>query len=36
MITRVTRSEMPIFKVKTKSPLWLLDGYSLQTNIPKH
>ena len=36
MITRNTRSEIPSFKVKAKSPLWLLDGYSLQTNITKH
>ena len=31
MVTRVTRSEMPVFKVKNKSHLWLLDDYSLVT-----
>ena len=31
MVTRVTRSEMPSFKVKIKSSLWLLVGYSLVT-----
>ena len=36
MVTRVSRLEMPSSKVKIKSPLWLLVGYSLQPNIPKH
>ena len=31
MVTRFTRSEIPSFKVKIKSPLWLLVGYSLVT-----
>ena len=31
-MTRVTRSEMPSSKVKLKSPLSLLDGYSLITH----
>ena len=31
MVTRVTRSEMPSFKGKMKSSLWLLVGYSLVT-----
>ena len=30
MVTRLTRSEMPGFKVKIKPSLWLLVGYSLQ------
>ena len=35
VITRVTRSEMPSFKVKIKCPLWLFDGYSLVTRYKK-
>ena len=31
MVSRVTRSEMSRFKIKIKSPLWLLVGYSLVT-----
>ena len=31
MVTRVTRLEMPSFKLKIKSPLGLLIGYSLVT-----
>ena len=31
MMTRVTRSGLPNFKVKIKSFLWLLVGYSLLT-----
>ena len=31
MVTPVTRSEMSSFKLKIKSPLWLLVGYSLVT-----
>ena len=31
MVTCVTHSEIPSFKVKIKCPLWLLIGYSLVT-----
>ena len=35
MVTRVTRLEIPDFKVKIKSSLWLLVGYSLVTRYDK-
>ena len=32
MVTRVTRGEVPNFRLKIKSSLWLLVGYSLDTH----